>query len=116
MRNYASFKIIQIFLFFAKHIANLCRIISAGIAICFFLPFGETDAAEKIRGQALQGDLMVFKTDAGTQLSLDGKPLLTSPTGYVAFGFHRDDSMAVSLDILSPDGRRQQIVLSLIHI
>ena len=86
MRNYASSKIIEIFLFFAKHIAYLCRIISAGFAICFFLPFEETDAAEKIRGQALQGDLMVFKTDAGTQLSLDGAPLLLSPTGYFAFG------------------------------
>jgi len=112
MRNYASSKIIEIFLFFAKHIAYLCRIISAGFAICFFLPFEETDAAEKIRGQALQGDLMVFKTDAGTQLSLDGAPLLLSPTGYFAFGFHRDDNIAVSLDIQSPDGRRQQIVLT----
>ena len=45
-------------------------------------------------------------------MSLDGAPLLLSPTGYFAFGFHRDDSMAVSLDILSPDGRRQQIVLT----
>ncbi|MGB1546795.1 MAG: hypothetical protein ACPHDJ_09570, partial [Candidatus Puniceispirillaceae bacterium] len=112
MRNYASFRIIQIFLFFAKHITHLCRLSSAGFAICFFLPFGVADAAEKIRGQALQGDLMVFKTDAGTQLSLDGTPLLLSPTGYFAFGFHRDDSIAVSLDILSPDGRRQQIVLT----
>ena len=112
MRNYVSYRIFQIFLFSTKHIAYLCRLISAWFAICFLLPFGETDAAEKIRGQALQGDLMVFKTDAGTQLSLDGTPLLTSPTGYFAFGFHRDDSMAVSLDILSPDGRRQQIVLT----
>ena len=112
MRNYASFRIIQIFLFLAKHIAYLCRLIITWFAICFLLPFGETDAAEKIRGQALQGDLMVFKTDAGTHLSLDGTPLLLSPTGYFAFGFHRDDSIAVSLDIMSPDGRRQQIVLT----
>ena len=112
MRNYVSFRIFQIFLFFTKHITYLCRLISAWFAICFFLPFEVADAAEKIRGQALQGDLLVFKTDAGTQLNLDGAPLPLSPTGYFAFGFHRDDSMAVSLDILSPDGRRQQIVLT----
>ncbi len=96
MRNYVSFRKFQIFLFFAKLIAYFCRPISAWFAICLFLPFGEADAAEKIRGQALQGDLMVFRTDARTQLSLDGAPLLISPTGYFAIGFHRDDSMAVS--------------------
>ena len=67
------------------------RYLSAGFAVCLFLPVGETGAVEQVRGQAQQGDLMVFKVEAGTQIRLDGVPLAISSLGYFAFGFHRDD-------------------------
>ena len=90
----------------------LLRCLSAGFAFCFFLSVGETGAVEQVRGEAQQGDLMVFKVDAGTQIRLDGAPLALSPLGYFAFGFHRDDRTAVHLDILSPDGDTQQLTLT----
>ena len=88
------------------------RCLSAGFAFCFFLSVGETGAVEQVRGEAQQGDLMVFKVDTGTQIRLDGAPLALSPLGYFAFGFHRDDRTAVHLDILSPDGDTQQLTLT----
>ena len=67
---------------------------------------------EQIRGKAVQGDLMVFKVEAGTKLRLDGAPLPISQSGYFAFGFHRDDSTSVHLDIVFPDKETQKIVLT----
>ena len=88
------------------------RYLSIGFIFCFLLPFRETDALEQIRGQAQQGDLMVFKVRAGSQILLDGAPLVLSPLGYFAFGFHREDRTAVHLNILSPEGDIQHLSLT----
>ena len=101
----------QMFLSLLQQNTSQLRLIYAGFAICLFLPFDGVEAIEKIRGQAIQGDLMVFRAEAGTQLRLDGAPLAISPAGYFALGFHRDDSEAIHLDILSPDGETQQLAL-----
>lgn len=73
---------------------------------------GQSLAAEIVRGTALQGHLMVFKTAPGTQLEIDGAPLAVSKQGYFAIGFHRDDKAAVTLDIRHADGRAEQISLT----
>lgn len=88
------------------------RYLSTGFAFCLFLPVGETGAVEKIRGQGQQGDLMVFKVEAGTQVRLDGVPLNLSSLGYFSFGFHRDDRTTVHLHILSPNGDTQHLSLT----
>ena len=117
MRNYIYFIVPcgqtgQIFLSVLHQVIQRLRLLCAGFAIFVYLPCGGANAVEQIRGQALQGDLMVFRVDAGTQLHLDGVPLALSPAGYFAFGFHRDDKTAVHLDILSSDGDIQQLVLT----
>ena len=95
-----------------KRNTSWLQLICAGFTICLLLPVNHVAAIEQIRGQALQGDLMVFKAEVGTQLHLDGMPLDLSPTGYFAFGFHRDDSAAVHLNIQSPNGETQQLSLT----
>ena len=112
MRNYTSFTMWQMFLSLLQQTTNRLRFIHVGLTICLYLPVGAADAVEQIRGQALQGDLIVFKVQSGTKLRLNGAPLALSPAGYFAFGFHRDDSAAVQLDILFPDGDTQQLVLT----
>ncbi len=102
----------QMFLSLLRQNISWLRFICAGFGVCLFLYVGGAGAVEQIRGQALQGDLMVFKVRAGTQLRLDGVPLNLSPAGYFALGFHRDDSAAVHLDILSPNGDEEQMVIT----
>ena len=102
----------QIFLSVLNQSTCQFRYLLAGFSVCLFLPVGGTGAVEQVRGQAQQGDLMVFKVEAGTQIWLDGAPMALSSLGYFAFGFHRDDKVAVSLDILSPDGDTQQLSLT----
>ncbi len=95
-----------------QQIASRLRLICVGFTVWLFLPLDGADAVEQIRGKALQGDLMVFKVEAGTLLRLNGAPLDLSPTGYFAFGFHRDDSAAVHLNIQSPNGETRQLSLT----
>ena len=112
MINYKSFIKWQLVLSLLQQIASRLRVICVGFTVWLFLPLDGADAVEQIRGKALQGDLMVFKVEAGTLLHLDSAPLDLSPTGYFAFGFHRDDSAAVHLNIQSPNGETQQLSLT----
>lgn len=57
-----------------------------------------------IRGEAIQGGLMIFKTDAQNQVWLDEEAQHISPNGYFAIGFHRDDTKSLVLEIISKDG------------
>ena len=112
MINYKSFIKWQLVLSLLQQIASQLRVICVGFTVWLFLPLDGADAVEQIRGKALQGDLMVFKVEAGSLLHLDSAPLNLSPTGYFAFGFHRDDSAAVHLNIQSPNGETQQLSLT----
>ena len=112
MINYKSLIKWQLVLSLLQQIASQLRVICVGFTVWLFLPLDGADAVEQIRGKALQGDLMVFKVEAGSLLHLDSAPLNLSPTGYFAFGFHRDDSAAVHLNIQSPNGETQQLSLT----
>ena len=115
MRNYVFLvllcdKSVKMILCVLHQITPQLRSLCAGFAVCLFLPVGGTGAVDQVRGQALQGDLMVFKVEVGSQILLDGTPLAVSPLGYFAFGFHRDDRAAVRVDILSPEQNTQQLL------
>ena len=61
-----------------------------------------------VRGEAIQGGLMVFKTKPHSLITLDGMTLSQNRDGYFAIGFHRDDSTPQNLTIISPDGMRHE--------
>ena len=84
------------------------------VAVCISVagPHCAVAAAELVRGEAIQGGLVVFKAAPGTQVELDGEQLQPSPAGYFAVGFHRDDKAAVRLMIASPDGQTDHLVLT----
>ena len=85
------------------------------IAGVFLLALGlatHSQAAELVRGVALQGHLMVFQVPPGSAVILDGTPQSLSDEGYFAVGFHRDDKAAVRLEITPANGTANQLTLT----
>lgn len=45
-----------------------------------------------VRGEPVQGALLIAQTNPGAEVSIDGKPVKTDPDGYFLFGFGRFDT------------------------
>ena len=58
-------------------------------------------------GTLTQGGLILAQIPNGASAQLDNQSLAISPSGYLAFGFHRDDQKAQMLTITLPDGTEQ---------
>ena len=84
----------------------------AGVLVLGLGLYTHSQAAELVRGTAVQGHLMVFKAAPDSEVHLDGVRQKLSDDGYFAIGFHRDDSMAVSLEIKPVNGRAEQLTLT----
>ncbi|QOL24867.1 M23 family metallopeptidase [Thalassotalea sp. LPB0316] len=63
------------------------------------------NAQVSLSGEITQGALIIGKTQAGSQVSLDGKALPVSKNGDFAFGFGRDTTESVELIVKSPSGK-----------
>ena len=61
-------------------------------------------AIEILKGQAIQGGLMLIKTAPGSRLTLDDTALMTTQDGIAVIGFHRDDTAPVVVVATAPDG------------
>lgn len=66
-----------------------------------------------LTGQAVQGGMMTGKTQPGTVLSLDGKPVAISAEGVFAIGFGRDAGPQSVLTATFPDGKSEKQVLQI---
>ena len=64
----------------------------------------EAGALERLDGRPVQGGLMLGKTLPGSVVTLDGAPLPVSEEGNFVFGFDRDRTGRVTLQIIAPDG------------
>ena len=69
-------------------------------------------AATLVSGRAIQGGMMIFQTDAGNQVTLEGVALPVSPEGRFVIGFHRDDTQVQTLSITSPQGEASLLTLT----
>ena len=69
-------------------------------------------ALEIIRGEAVQGGLVVLQLAPGSRLSVDEAPRMVSPDGLALVGFNRDDKDTVLLEATSPDGAVQSLSLT----
>ena len=70
----------------------------------------DTNAIEILKGQAIQGGLILIKTAPGSRLTLDDTPLMATQDGIAVIGFHRDDTAPVMVVATAPNGsvtRRQ---------
>ncbi len=65
------------------------------------------------QGSLTQGGLIVGQAPPGTRLALDGQPTPVGPDGAFVFGFGRDALPQARLTVLSPDGAREERVLTI---
>jgi hypothetical protein len=59
-------------------------------------------AAFELEGQAVQGGLVFGKAAPGSTVTLDDRRILVSAEGRFLFGFGRDDTGSVSLEVREP--------------
>lgn len=58
-------------------------------------------------GEAVQGALLIGRTDPGTTVKVDGVPVRVSDTGVFLVGFGRDAPPQARVDAVFPDGTRE---------
>lgn len=58
-------------------------------------------------GRMVQGGMVVGRTDPGTVVKFQGKPIRVSSEGVFVIGFHRDAKPKASVELQFPDGSRR---------
>lgn len=85
-------------------------------ALCALAGMGSAAMAGELilRGERMQGGLIVGEAPAGTMLHLDGKPLPVTPEGKFVFGFDRDRKEPALLEATFADGTaaREEIAVA----
>ena len=94
------------------------RIISCLITKTFILLFAfsgyaaEINGATVLRGDAIEGGLVMARTAAGNVVTLDDAVIPTTAEGMFIIGFHRDSDQPVTIKISQPDGTTKLTVLT----
>ena len=94
------------------------RIISCLItkACILLFAFGghaaEINGATVLRGDAIEGGLIMARTAAGNVVTLDDAVIPATEDGLFIIGFHRDSDQPVTIKIIQPDGASQLTVLT----
>ena len=92
---------------FFRHILGL------GIAALFSIKCNAADPAlSLIRGEAVQGGLMVFQLSQGITVTLDGTSIPVTPAGFFVIGFHRDDVDPITLTLTSIAGKTHKHIVT----
>ncbi len=65
-------------------------------------------ASVSLDGQAVQGGLLAGQAPAGSEVKLDGEPIMVSGDGRFLVAFGRDDTATRSLQVNLPDGNQWQ--------
>jgi murein DD-endopeptidase MepM/ murein hydrolase activator NlpD len=68
-------------------------------------------ALEQIRGEAVQGDMVIYRTQPGTEVFQDGEAVAVSAQGYFAIGFHHSD-VAPRTILLRKNGQTKTVSLT----
>lgn len=83
------------------------------IILCFFsLNLSASEAVISItdkislKGQFVQGGIVIGKTIPGSQVTFDKQAIRVSPEGNFIIGFSRDEPIRVNLSIAIPDGEK----------
>ncbi|MDO6837880.1 M23 family metallopeptidase [Paraglaciecola chathamensis] len=62
----------------------------------------------ELRGELTQGSLLRGSAPSGSEIWLDGKPILISDDGHFAFGFSRDAELEHQLTWRDPEGNKHE--------
>ena len=99
-------------------VTAISRIVSSLITkACILLAAFASHAAEingatLLRGDAIEGGLIMARTAAGNVVTLDDVVIPTTADGLFIIGFHRDSDQPVTIKIIQPDGVNQLTVLT----
>lgn len=63
--------------------------------------------AVQLKGEPIQGGLMIGQAPPGAKVTLDDRALRVAPDGRFVFGFARDQKPQATLTVVLPDGRRE---------
>ncbi|MEE2745442.1 MAG: M23 family metallopeptidase [Pseudomonadota bacterium] len=77
---------------------------------CFFLE--SAGALEILRGKAIQGGLLIFKTDPGNIIRINGQKVTVSSEGFAAGGFHRNDTKILIVEAVLPNGQTKKLSIN----
>ena len=72
----------------------------------------EINGAAVLRGEAIEGGLVIARTAAGNVVTLDDAVIPATANGLFIIGFHRDSDQPVTIKITQPDGTGQLTVLT----
>jgi len=64
----------------------------------------DIDGAEILSGKAVEGGLIIARTDPANQIMLDDNAVEIGENSVFVIGFHRDSDAPASLRIIAPDG------------
>ena len=84
-----------------------------GLLAALLLASGAQAATLELDGAFIQGGLVKGRAQAGTRLTLDGRPVRVAPDGRFVFGFGRDHGPAATLEARYPDGSRERRELTI---
>ena len=70
------------------------------------------NGAEILTGNAVEGGLIIARTDPANQIMLDDSAVEIGENGVFVIGFHRDSDAPVTLRIIAADGRVKTSLLS----
>ncbi|MCU7831568.1 MAG: M23 family metallopeptidase [gamma proteobacterium symbiont of Lucinoma myriamae] len=82
------------------------------VLCCFSLNLSASEAVISItdkislKGQFVQGGIVIGKTVPGSQVTFDKQAIRVSPEGNFIIGFSRDEPIRVNLSIAAPDGEK----------
>jgi murein DD-endopeptidase MepM/ murein hydrolase activator NlpD len=83
------------------------------LALLLCLIGGAAEAETRLSGRAIQGGLLVGRTDPGARVTLDGRSIRVSPEGVFALGFGRDAKAKAELEIRAPGGQLETRTLTI---
>ena len=72
----------------------------------------EVDGAEILSGNAVEGGLIIARTNPANQIMLGDDAIEIGENGVFVIGFHRDSDVPVTLRIVAPDGSVKTSLLS----
>ena len=72
----------------------------------------DIDGAEILSGNAVEGGLIIARTDPANQIMLGDDTIEIGENGVFVIGFHRDSDAPATLRIIAPDGRVKTSLLS----
>ena len=90
------------------------KIIARVLGLIFLFSMSWAYASDRVslKGNFIQGGLVLGQTEPGTKIRFDGMDVRVSGEGAFVFGFHRDDPEQMRLELTYPDGTVEQVSLT----